>query len=53
MGGCGTRYVEKLLEHSLLLTVFLFCCVVGDIHSGKTKVNCLKYIVKMSLYLPI
>lgn len=28
----------------------LFCCVVDNIHSGKTKVNCLKYIVK---YVPI
>lgn len=48
MWGCGTRHVEKSLEHSLLLTVFpvISCRVVGDIHSGKTKTNCLKYIVK-------
>lgn len=24
----------------------IFCCIVDDKHSGKTKVNCLKYIVK-------
>lgn len=41
------------LKHSLVNSISVtFCCIVDDIHSGKTKVNGLKYIVKNGTIFP-
>lgn len=53
LGGGGTGSIKLVKTFTFVNSISVtFCCIVDDIHSGKTKVNCLKYIVKNGTIFP-